>query len=152
RLGVGLYRLPRAFGRAHAAIDAFVRGGGEHVRTLVEAVHGAHGHAIHQLALNAAVIDDVGHSNSGRKRACASAMAQATQAGAIDAPEAGRSRGAPAWSAARCRARARHLPAPWWLVLRWGSGPRRSTAPHRHRRAAPQSPSPSECAPRGRAR
>jgi hypothetical protein len=43
----------------------------EHVLALVEAIDGAHGHAIHQLALNAAVVDDISHSISGREaRAC----------------------------------------------------------------------------------
>src|SRR6187401_3472306 len=70
-LRVRLDRFDRTFRLAHAAIDAFVRMDHEHVLALVEAIHGAHGYAIHQLALDAAVIDDVGHSSSGRKaRVC----------------------------------------------------------------------------------
>ena len=40
--------------------DAFVRVDDEHVLALVEAVHGANFHAIHQLALDAAFVDRVG--------------------------------------------------------------------------------------------
>jgi hypothetical protein len=40
--------------------NAFVRVDDEHVLALVEAVHGANLHAIHQLALDAAFVDDVG--------------------------------------------------------------------------------------------
>ena len=60
RLGVGLDRVDRAFRLADSAIDAFVRVDDEHVVALVEAVHGANLHAIHQLALDAAFVDDVG--------------------------------------------------------------------------------------------
>ena len=60
RLGVGLDRVDRAFRLADPAIDAFVRVDDEHVLALVEAVHGANLHAIHQLALDAAFVDNVG--------------------------------------------------------------------------------------------
>src|SRR6476660_9075618 len=60
RLGVELDRVDRALRLAHPAIDAFVRVDDEHVLTLVEAVHGANLHAIHQLALDATLVDDVG--------------------------------------------------------------------------------------------
>ena len=60
RLGVGLDRVDRAFRLADPAIDAFVRVDDEHVLALVEAVHGANLNAIHQLALDAAFVDDVG--------------------------------------------------------------------------------------------
>ena len=60
RLGVRLDRVDRAFRHADPAIDAFVRVDDEHVLALVEAVHGANLHAIHQLALDAAFVDDVG--------------------------------------------------------------------------------------------
>ena len=33
----------------------------EHVLALIEAVHGAHGDAVHGFAANAAIVDDVGH-------------------------------------------------------------------------------------------
>jgi hypothetical protein len=45
---------------AHPAIDAFVRVDNEHVRALIEAVHGAHFDAVHGFAANAALVDDVG--------------------------------------------------------------------------------------------
>src|ERR1700687_5479087 len=61
RLGVRLDRVDRAFRLADPAINAFVRVDDEHVLALVEAVHGANLHAIHQLALDAAFVDDVGH-------------------------------------------------------------------------------------------
>src|SRR6202022_3845882 len=60
RLGVRLDRVDRAFRLADPAIDGFVRVDDEHVLALVEAVHGANLHAIHQLALDAAFVDDVG--------------------------------------------------------------------------------------------
>src|SRR6266566_2957051 len=60
RLGVRLDRVDRAFRLADPAIDAFVRMDDEHVLALVETVHGANLHAIHQLALDAAFVDDVG--------------------------------------------------------------------------------------------
>src|ERR1051325_1921028 len=74
RLGVGFDRLDRALRLAYAAIDTFVRMDDGHVLALVEAIEGAHGHAIHQLTFDAAVVDDVSHSISGRKRGLASAM------------------------------------------------------------------------------
>ena len=60
RLGVRLDRIDRAFRLADAAIDAFVRVDDEHVLALVEAVHRAHLDAVHDLAANAALVDDVG--------------------------------------------------------------------------------------------
>ena len=60
RFGVSLDRIDRALGLAHAAIDALIRVDDEHVLTLVEAIHGADFHTIHQLAFDAALIDDVG--------------------------------------------------------------------------------------------
>src|SRR4029077_18772870 len=44
----------------HPAIDAFVRMDDEHVLALVEAVHGTHFDAVHELAAYAALVDDVG--------------------------------------------------------------------------------------------
>ena len=35
----------------------------EHVLALIEAVHGAHGYAVHGFAANAAIVDDVGQSS-----------------------------------------------------------------------------------------
>ena len=53
-------RVDRAFRLADPAVDAFVRMNDEHILALVEAVHGANLHAIHQLTLDAAFVDDVG--------------------------------------------------------------------------------------------
>jgi hypothetical protein len=63
RFCVRLYRIDRTFGLAHAAIDAFIRMDDEHVLTLVKAIHGADFHAIHQLAFDAALVDDIGQLN-----------------------------------------------------------------------------------------
>src|SRR5712691_1902097 len=61
RLGIGLDRLGRAFGFADAAIDALVRMDDEHVLALVEAIDGAHLHAVQVFALYAVFSDDIGH-------------------------------------------------------------------------------------------
>src|SRR5262249_20587518 len=63
-LGIRLDRLDRAFRLAHAAIDALVGMNDEHVLALVEAIDGADRDAIHVLAADAIVVDDVGHSSS----------------------------------------------------------------------------------------
>ena len=60
RIGVRLDRVDRAFRLADAAINAFVRVDDEHVLTFVEAVHRAHFDAVHNLAANAALVNDVG--------------------------------------------------------------------------------------------
>jgi len=60
RFGIRLDCLDRAFWLAHAAIDAFVRMDDEHVLTLVETIDGADLHAVHQFALDATLVDDVG--------------------------------------------------------------------------------------------
>src|SRR4029453_1626589 len=52
--------LDRAFRLAHAAIDTFVRMDDKHVLTLVKAIDGADLHAVHQFALDATLVDDVG--------------------------------------------------------------------------------------------
>ena len=57
---IGFDGVHRAFRHANAAVNAFVRVDHEHVLTLVKTVHGAHFDAVHGLAANAAVIDDVG--------------------------------------------------------------------------------------------
>ena len=61
RLGIGLYRLGRAFGLAHAAIDALVGIDDEHVVALVEAIDRADLHAVHIFASDAVVGNDEGH-------------------------------------------------------------------------------------------
>ena len=43
---------------ANTTVDAFVGMDHEHILALVEAVHGAHGNAIHGFAANAAFVDD----------------------------------------------------------------------------------------------
>ena len=60
RLGIRLDRIDWAFRLAHAAIDAFVRMNYEHVLALVETIYGADLHAVHQFALDATLVDDVG--------------------------------------------------------------------------------------------
>ena len=60
RLRVGFYGVHRTFRLTDPAVDAFVRMDHEHVLALVEAIHGAHVHAVHGFAANAALIDDVG--------------------------------------------------------------------------------------------
>jgi hypothetical protein len=62
--GVGLDRLGRAFRLAHAAIDALVGMDDEHVLAFIEAVDRTHLDAIHVLALDAIVGDDIGHAAS----------------------------------------------------------------------------------------
>ena len=53
--------IDRAFRLAQRAIDAFLRIDHEHVRALVEAIHGADFHAVHQFALDAAFQYQEGH-------------------------------------------------------------------------------------------
>jgi hypothetical protein len=60
-LGVGLDGLGRALRFADAAIDAHIRIDHDHVLALVETVHGADLDAVHILAFDAGVGDDVGH-------------------------------------------------------------------------------------------
>jgi hypothetical protein len=59
-LCVWLDGVHRAFRLAHTAVDALVGVNDEHVLALVEAVHGAHLHAVRVLATNAVLVDDVG--------------------------------------------------------------------------------------------
>src|ERR1700676_276517 len=58
--------LDRALGLADAAVDAFLGIDHQHVLALVEAIHGADFDAVHVLALDAGIVDDVGHSSSTR--------------------------------------------------------------------------------------
>src|SRR5262245_15353384 len=60
RFGIRLDCVDRAFWLAYAAIDTFVRMDDEHVLTLVETIDGADLHAVHQFALDATLVDDVG--------------------------------------------------------------------------------------------
>src|SRR3990167_3545646 len=63
-LGVGQDRLGRAFGFAHAAVDAFVRIDDEHILALIETVDGAHLDTVHIFAPDAGIGDDIGHGFS----------------------------------------------------------------------------------------
>src|SRR6266516_1809926 len=58
--GIRRYGIDGTFRFANATVDAFVGMDDEHVLALVEAVHGAHGDAVHGFAANAALVDDVG--------------------------------------------------------------------------------------------
>src|SRR4051812_29298174 len=60
-VGVGQDRRRRAFGLAHAAVDALVGVDHQHVFAFVEAVDRTHFHAVHVLALDAVFGNDVGH-------------------------------------------------------------------------------------------
>ena len=56
--GISLDGIDGTFRFANATVDAFSRMDHEHILALVEAVHGAHGDAIHGFAANAAFVDD----------------------------------------------------------------------------------------------
>ena len=58
--GIRRNGIDGTFRFANATVDAFVGMDDEHVLALVEAVHGAHGDAVHGFAANAALVDDVG--------------------------------------------------------------------------------------------
>src|SRR6478609_5080902 len=60
-LGVGLDGVGRAFGFAHAAVDAFVGMDDQHVLALVETVDGADLNAVGIFAFYAGFSDDVSH-------------------------------------------------------------------------------------------
>src|SRR6185437_1313514 len=60
-LGVRLDRFRRAFGFAHAAVDALVRVNDEHVVALVEAIDRAHLDAVQIFALYAVFHNHIGH-------------------------------------------------------------------------------------------
>ena len=62
RLRVRLDGVHRAFRLAHPAVDALVGMNDEHVLALVEAVDGTDFHAVRELALDAVLVDDIGHS------------------------------------------------------------------------------------------
>src|SRR5215831_9556119 len=64
RLGVGLDCVHRALRLTDPAVDAFVGVDDEHVLAFVEAVDWAHFHAVRELALDAVLVDDVGHARS----------------------------------------------------------------------------------------
>ena len=58
---VGFNGICGALRLTHTTIDTFIRVDDQHVFALVEAIDGAHFHAIHIFALDAVFGDDVGH-------------------------------------------------------------------------------------------
>jgi hypothetical protein len=60
-LGIGPDCLNRAFGLTDSAIDAFIRVNDEHVLALVKTIDRTDFDAIHVFALDALVVDNVGH-------------------------------------------------------------------------------------------
>ena len=62
--GIRRNGIDGTFRFANATVDAFVGMDDEHVLALVEAVHGAHGDAVHGFAANAALVDNVGQLNA----------------------------------------------------------------------------------------
>src|SRR5258708_22572453 len=69
-LGIRDDRLGWAFGFADAAVDAFVGIDDQHVLALVEAIHGADFNAVHVLALDASLGNDIGHQRLLTAGAC----------------------------------------------------------------------------------
>jgi hypothetical protein len=61
RLGIGFYCIDGAFWLANAAVDAFVGVNDEHVLAFIEAVDRANLDAVHEFALDAVFIDNIGH-------------------------------------------------------------------------------------------
>jgi hypothetical protein len=61
RRGIRLDRVDRAFRLANSAIDAFVGVDDKHVLAFIEAVNRANFDAVHEFALDAVFIDDIGH-------------------------------------------------------------------------------------------
>ena len=61
RLGVRLYGVGGAFRLTNATVDAFVGVDHQHVFAFVEAIYGAHFHAIHIFTFDAIFSDDIGH-------------------------------------------------------------------------------------------
>jgi hypothetical protein len=65
RLGIGFDGIHRAFGLAYPTIDTFIGVNHQHVLPFIEAVHRAYLYAIHVLALDAILVDDVSHFKVG---------------------------------------------------------------------------------------
>src|SRR5690606_10928650 len=82
RLGIRDDRFYRTLGFAHAAIDALVRMDHQHVLAGVEAVDGADLDAVHVLALDADLCNDVGHASGPPERCGASSPARPSRASA----------------------------------------------------------------------
>ena len=59
--GIRADSVCRALGFAHTAVDAFIGVDDQHVLAFVETIDRANLHAVGVFALNAGVVDDVGH-------------------------------------------------------------------------------------------
>ena len=68
-LAIGQNGINWAFRLADAAIDAFVRMDHQHVLADIEAVHRTDLHAVHELALDAILENDIGHGRRSLARA-----------------------------------------------------------------------------------
>ena len=86
RIRVRLDRVDRTFRHADPAIDALVRMDDEHVLAFIEAVHRTHFDAIHNLATDAVVVDDIGQLASLRHIALWNALAKSLMGEASVAP------------------------------------------------------------------
>jgi len=86
RLGVRFDRVNWAFRHADPTIDALVRMDDEHVLAFIEAVHRTHFDAIHNLATDAVVVDDIGQLASLRHIALWNALAKSLMGEAGVAP------------------------------------------------------------------
>ncbi len=64
RFRIRIYGVGGAFGFANATVDAFIRMDDQHVFAFVETIHRADFHAVHILALDAVLGDDIGHVRS----------------------------------------------------------------------------------------
>lgn len=60
-LGIRLDGFCRALRLTHAAVNAFIGMDDEHVVAFIKAVHRTHFNAVHVLALDAVLNDDIGH-------------------------------------------------------------------------------------------
>src|SRR5688572_11822681 len=60
-LSVGLYGIDGAFRLANAAVDTFIGVNDKHVLPFIEAVDRTNLDAVHEFALDAVFIDDIGH-------------------------------------------------------------------------------------------
>jgi hypothetical protein len=64
RFGIRLDGVGGAFRFTDAAVNAFIRMDDQHVLAFIEAIHRADFHAVHILALDAVLGDDIGHVRS----------------------------------------------------------------------------------------
>jgi hypothetical protein len=66
RFAIGDNRLYGAFRLTHATINTLVGIDDEHIGALIETIHRAHFDAIHVLAFDAGIVDDIGHRKNTR--------------------------------------------------------------------------------------